>query len=222
MNTQRTFLVLAFTAITTFCFGTNIESSPLQPGFRFKPGIYLSIEDWKHNQPIPKEAIISKYDPNDPYFFIQVLNKKWVKYRDTEGYEQEVESAKIFGYSIDNFVYTKYHTKISIIGAICHYSNIIHQIADPNLTGLAFVALDGLLAQQSGIRKKERFRQFIIDFETGKIYRFTERYFKKLIDTDVQLYNEYKSFPGRKKDKMYIFLKKYNERHPIQFASAKI
>jgi len=194
---------------------------PYQRGFQFESGIYLTINDWKTNNPIPKSSIITQYDPTAPYFYLQVLNKKWLKYRDAKGTVRKVESEKIFGYSVDNVVYTNHHLKIAIIGAICHYTSILYQVDDPNFTGLAFSIMDISMSNQSGIQKKEQFRQFILNFETGQTYRFTERYFKKLISTDIHLYKEYKQFKGRKKDRMFIFLKKYNERHPIFFTPAE-
>ena len=223
MKWLLTCMILLAIQLYAFAMTTDADSSkalPYQRGFQFEPGIYLTINDWKNNNPIQNEAIISDYDPTMPYFYLQLLHKKWLKYKDAEGKVHQIESEKIFGYSIDNVVYTRHHLKIAIIGAICHYTSVLYQVDDPYFTGLAFSILDVSLSNQSGIRKQENYRQFILNFETGQAYRFTERAFKKLIATDVQLYAEYKKFKGRKKDRRFIFLKKYNDRHPVYFAQA--
>lgn len=220
------FTSAALLAIPLYVFAASgIESDstkamPYQRGFQFEPGIYLTINDWKHNNPIPKEAIITEFDPGAPYFYLQVLHKRWLHYRDANGTVNKIECEKIFGYSVDNVVYTKHHLKIAIIGAICHFTSVLYQIDDPYLTGFAFAVMDISMSNQSGIHKQEKFRQYIINFETGAIHRFTERALKKLISTDIHLYQEYKQFKGRKRDRMFIFLKKYNERHPVYFAQA--
>lgn len=199
----------------------STKLAPYQQGFHFKSGVYLTIEDWKRNNPIPKSHFITEHDTNAPYFFVELLKSKWLEYQDEEGIIQKVEKATIFGYSVDNLIFNKWHVKIPIIGSICHYTKIEYKSDDPFLNGsLAVQVLHASLSGNSGLRKREKFKQFIINFETGKIYRFKKRYFKKLIITDVKLYNEYKKYKGSKKDKMYIFLKKYNERHPIYFSIA--
>lgn len=223
MKWQLTLLALLAAQLCAFASKNDADSTRVMPyyqGFQFESGIYLTIDNWKENNPIPREAIISNYDARAPYFYLQVFNKKWIKYRDANGNVQKVESERVFGYSVDNVVYTNHHLKIAIIGSICHYTSVLYQVDDPNFSGLASTILDLSLTNQSGFHKQEKYRQFILNFETGRSYRFTERYFKKLIATDVQLYQEYKQFKGRKKDRRFIFLKKYNDRHPIYFAQA--
>lgn len=205
-------------ALSGAIFSDTNKVARYQSGFRFNPGVYLTIDDWKNNNPIPKGRFITELELDSPRFFLDLLRKDWLQYRDEYGNINKVERIKIFGYSTDNFIFNKYHVKISIIGSICHYTKIEYKMDDPFLAGsLALAILDASLSGQSGVHKREDYKQYIMNFETGKAYRFKKRYFKKLIITDVKLYQEYKKYKANKRDKMYIFLKKYNEQHPIYF-----
>ena len=59
-------------------------------------------------------------------------------------------------------------------------------------------------------------RQFIIDFETGKILEYTVESVEVLIMKDTELYDEFMSLRKKKKKQLkFLYIRKYNERNPL-------
>jgi hypothetical protein len=52
----------------------NKDSVQYKVGFRFVPGIYLCLEDFKQNQPIEIFQIISNYDKEEAGFLRKVVS----------------------------------------------------------------------------------------------------------------------------------------------------
>ena len=177
-------------------------------GFNFKEGLYIHFMDWKANDPITLDKIITNYDKDDKLFFRDLLSGKKIKYYDKNGVIQEVKPAEIFGYSVDNFVYTYEHTKISVIGAICHFSNItMGTITEQHVSHV-------LLSKEPG---KDQIKEFIIDFEGNRKLYFNKKNVENILKRDAQLFKEYKNTKGKKKEKLYQFMFKYNKKYPIYF-----
>jgi len=59
-------------------------------------------------------------------------------------------------------------------------------------------------------------RQYLIDFETGKIYEFDVESVKVLIMRDPELYEEFVKLTKKKqKELMFVYIRKFNERNPL-------
>ena len=60
--------------------------------------------------------------------------------------------------------------------------------------------------------------QYLLDFETGKIYEFDYQSVEKLIAKDIELFEEFSKLRKRKKRKLkFLYIRKYNKKHPIYF-----
>jgi hypothetical protein len=66
--------------------------------FEFKEGIYLTINQFKSDDPIPPGSIVSAIPKSELDFLTQVLENKKVTYIDEKGVEQQVATASIWGY----------------------------------------------------------------------------------------------------------------------------
>jgi len=63
-----------------------------------------------------------------------------------------------------------------------------------------------------------RFKQLMLDTETGKIFKNNPRKFKKfLLSRDLELYNEFIQIKSSREQKLqiYNFVNKFNVKHPL-------
>ena len=61
-------------------------------------------------------------------------------------------------------------------------------------------------------------RQFILDFETGKVLDFEVKEIESILIRDAKLYDEFAALSARKQKQLkFVYLRKYNERNPIYF-----
>ena len=63
---------------------------------------------------------------------------------------------------------------------------------------------------------------FMIDFETGKEYSYDLENLESLLMKDPELYEEFVSMRNKNQKKMmFVYLRKYNEKHPVFIPSGK-
>ncbi len=183
--------------------------------FTFSNGIYISFSDFKNNTPIIAAKIISDYNKTSRDFFQQVLSKSTFTYMNSLGKEQSHNSNDIWGYCQNGTVYINHGTdfnRVTIIGSICHFvASVQRQIgaSDP------FMNNDPFYNSQRFVYSTE---QLVLDFETGKILDFNVLTMEGLLFRDEQLYKEFSSLKKKqKRDSIFLYLRKYNEKHPIYF-----
>jgi len=63
---------------------------------------------------------------------------------------------------------------------------------------------------------RNELRQYLIDFEEGKILEYDVENTELLLMKDPQLYEEYVRLPNKKKkDLMFVYIRKFNEKNPL-------
>lgn len=183
--------------------------------FEFKEGIYLTFPDFKGNRPIEVSRIVSKYDKTNREFISNLLSKSSFVYIDSAGKEQEVKTEGIWGYCKNGAVHLRYgaeFNRITVIGSISHFVASVQKqvdVSDP------FMYNDPFYQPQRYVYVTG---QFTLDFETGAIADFTVPGMEALLSRDEELFRQFSALKKRqKRDSIFIFLRKYNERHPIYF-----
>jgi hypothetical protein len=59
-------------------------------------------------------------------------------------------------------------------------------------------------------------RQFLLDFETGKIMEYEVQGVEVLLMKDPELHDEFEALGNKKKKQMkFLFIRKFNERNPL-------
>jgi hypothetical protein len=59
-------------------------------------------------------------------------------------------------------------------------------------------------------------KQYLIDFESGKVLEFDVDNTELLLMKDSQLYEEYVQLSGKKKkDLMFVYISKFNDKNPL-------
>jgi len=179
--------------------------------FSFKEGIYLNFFQFKNNDPIPLSSIVSRYDKNDKEFLLKVLSHNTLIYRDSLGKENKVSIDNIWGYSINKSVYTKTintFSKVQIIGSICHFLGLFE----------TYTTIPDPYYGNTQSQRNYRSEQAIIDMETGNIYEFNVKSLENILQRDPVLFKEFSALRKKKKrTSIFIFMKRYNEAHPIYF-----
>lgn len=183
--------------------------------FEFSNGIYLSYGQFKNNAPVIASKIISDYDKADRNFFDKVLSKNSFTYIDSAGKEQTFKSDDVWGYCQNGIIYINHGTdynRVTIIGSICHFVATTQRqigVADPFMYNDPFYN-----PQQSAYVSQ----QFILDYESGKVLDFNVANMESLLSRDADLYAAFSALKKKqKRDSIFLYLRKYNEKHPIYF-----
>ncbi len=174
-------------------------------GYPFKTGIYYTFENFKENSTIEIN-----------YFHVITIASEAAcrngRLSDYIKYESGSETIKIkgediWGYSKKGDVYVSHRNmfyKIFKYGSICY-----------------LVALRGNTREDDEIQKHFNAatseHHALLDANTGKTYDFKTKYLDSLLVKDEELYEEYLNSNIKKRDKDYLFIRKFNEQHKIYF-----
>jgi hypothetical protein len=209
------------------------------PDFRFNDGIYLNFEQVKLNNPIPKAKLLTSVDYNDREFFKKILEMDKIFFYDNMGVRQEIPKNTIWGYSRNGVLYVQVQenfNRITFVGNICHfvaditsydnrYYNSPYGYYDPYYSpygyGNYYNPYNSYYSpyyspyRQSNMTRTE-LKQYLIDFEGGKVLEFDVENTELLLMKDSQLYEEYVQLSRKKKKElMFVYIRKFNEKNPL-------
>jgi hypothetical protein len=198
------------------------------PDFKFTDGIFLNFAQVKVNSPLPKSKILTSIDFNDEDFFGQIFKEKQIGFYDDLGTKQTVETKQIWGFSRNGNLYIKVNNELN---RITYIGSISHFIA--NVTSYSNGAYDPYMYNNynpyspygssygnpyGNTMQNKEVRQFILDFETGKVLDFDVKAIESLLVRDPKLYDEYAALSGRKQKQLkFLYVRKFNERNPLYF-----
>lgn len=204
------------------------------PDFRFNDGIYLDFEQVKTNTPIPKAKLLTSVDYNDREFFKKIFEVEKIYFYDNMGIRQEVPKSNIWGYARNGVIYVQVQNnfnRITFIGNICHFVADIttydsrtygspYGYYDPYYSpysyGSYYSPYNPYYSPYRSSMARNELKQYIIDFETGKILEFDVENTEILLMKDPQLYEEYVQLSRKKrKDLMFVYIRKFNEKNPL-------
>lgn len=205
------------------------------PDFKFKDGIYLSFDQVKINSPIPKAKLLTSADYNDREFFNKVFESDKVYFYDEMGIRQEVEKSNIWGFARNGVLYVLIQdsfNRITFFGNICHFVADVttydtrhnnyspYGYYDPYYSPYGYGSYYPYgsyyspYSQQTVARNE--LKQYIIDFETGKVLEFTTENVELLLMKDPSVYDEYVQLPAKKKKELrFVYIRKFNEKNPL-------
>lgn len=211
------------------------------PDFRFNDGVYLNFEQVKMNAPIPKSKILTSLDYNDREFFKKIMEMEKLYFYDDMGVRQDIARNTIWGYSRNGVLYVQIQenfNRITFVGNICHfvadvttydtqYNNSPYGYYDPYYSPYGYnnyyspygsyynpYSPYNSYPQQNMTRNE--LKQYIIDFESGKILEFDVDNTELLLMKDDQLYEEYVQLSKTKKKELkFVYIRKFNEKNPL-------
>jgi hypothetical protein len=206
------------------------------PDFRFKDGIYVNFDQVKSNSPIPKAKLLTSTDYNDKEFFKKILESDKIYYYDGMGVRQEIATNMLWGYARNGVLSIQVQdnfTRITFVGSICHF------VADITSVDTRYSPYGGYYDPYSyyspygygnyyspyssyyspyarNNMTRNEVKQYLLDFETGKIVEFNREGTELLLMKDAKLYEEFVRLPRKdKKDLMFVYIRKFNENNPL-------
>jgi hypothetical protein len=210
------------------------------PDFRFTDGIYLNFEQVKMNSPIPKAKLLTSVDYNDREFFKKVLEMDKIYFYDNMGIRQEIEKNTIWGYARNGVVYIQVQenfNRITFFGNICHFVADIttydsrgyspYGYYDPYYSPYGYgnyyspYGYGNYYSPYSSYNNRSNMsrnelKQYLIDFESGKVLEFDVDNTELLLMKDNTLYEEYVQLSRKKKKElMFVYIRKFNEKNPL-------
>ena len=214
------------------------------PDFRFTDGIFLNFDQVKMNSPIPKAKILTSTDYNDKDFFKNLMSGEKIYFYDGMGIRQEVDKSSVWGFSRNGVLYVQIQgnfNRITFIGNICHfvaditsydnrYNNSPYGYYDPYYSpyyspyynpysygyGNYYSPYGSYYSPYRQNTGRNELRQYLIDFDSGKILEYDIENTELLLMRDTELHEEYMRLPNKKKkDLMFVYIRKFNEKNPL-------
>jgi len=204
--------------------------------FKFRDGFFLNFEQVRTNKPIPKSRVLTSIEYRSNTFFDQVTEAQTITYFDDFGNSQDVETRKLWGYSKNGILYINIQgtfNRITIIGNICHFVANITTSSNryggyspygyspygygysPYGYGYSPYGYSPYGYNSPNFRTTE-LRQFLLDFNSGKVLEYDSKNVQMLLMSDPELHDEYAKLRSKKKQQLrFMYVRKFNERHPL-------
>jgi len=206
------------------------------PDFRFRDGIFVNFDQVKFNSPIPKAKLLTSTDYNDKEFFKKLLESEKIYYYDGMGIRQEIKVEDIWGYARNGVLYIQIQNnfnRITFVGSICHFVADVTTYDIRNYSpyggyydpyyyspygyGNYYYPYGSYYSPYSrSSMARNEIKQYLIDFEDGKIVEFDQKNTELLLIKDSELYEEYVRLPRKdRKNLMFLYIRKFNEKNPL-------
>lgn len=227
-------LISLFSLVTPFLLLSGQDKEGMvkyTPDFKFTDGIYLTFDQVKQNNPIPKAKLLTSVDYNDREFFQKVLEGDKIYFYDNMGVRQEIPKNSIWGYSRNGVLYIQVQesfNRITFVGSICHFVADIttydsrsysypYGYYDPYYSPYSYSNYyNPYYSPYRSNMSRNELKQYLIDFESGKVLEFDVENTELLLMKDNKLYEEYVQLSRRKrKDLMFVYIRKFNEDNPL-------
>jgi len=196
--------------------GTPEGKIKYTPAFKFTDGIFLNFQQVKDNNPIPKSQILTTIDYNSFDFYDRLFENKFITVYDNLGIQKKISIRKIWGFSNKGVLYINMNdefNRIPVFGSISHFTaNKTIREYDPYRYSNSYYYYNDPYSTKTVLM------QYLLDFETGKIYDFTVKSVESVIAKDPELFEEFSKLSNRKKKKLkFLYIRKYNQKHPVYF-----
>jgi len=209
----------------------NVNMVKYTTDFKFRDGFFLNFEQVRTNKPILKSRILTSVDYRSNTFFDQVTEAQTLTYFDDFGNSQDVATRNLWGYCKNGILYINIQgtfNRITIVGNICHFVANVTSYSNrygghsPYGYGYSPYGYSPYGYGHSpygynspGYRTTE-LRQFLLDFNSGKVLEYDSKNVLMLLMSDPELHDEYAKLRSKKKQQLrFMYVRKFNERHPL-------
>lgn len=207
-------IVSAFLLFVSSCLFSQTDSVPYTRDFEFREGIFLTVHDFKYNNPIPKSSVVTSIPTTDADFMVQVMGYKTITFKDRQGVEQKLETATVWGFCQNRSIYINFNKEFNRVNVI---GSIFHLVA--TVTTLSGVR-DPMNYNYAINNTYDELRQFMLDVNENKVLDFNVKNMEMVLKKDPELFNEFMKLSKKKKSSsIFIYLRKYNEKHPLYISS---
>jgi len=174
----------------------------------FKDGVYLTFDEFKNNAPSITDFTVNKIGQ------LSSSNNVFLEYpcKDSASKGKNCNIDDCWGYCKKGTVYIShayegFFFKLMVIGAACHFVALSgfdqpHQMSEP-------------FAQYGA---GNDYIQYFLDFDSGEVIPFTYKKFVAFLKVkDEALYHDLSIIKKNRRKLIFLFLLKYNEKHPVYF-----
>lgn len=216
------FMLAILGTVSSLAQSDSTDMIEYTPEFKFREGVFLNHEQVKTNRPIPKSRILTPIDYDDRDFYVKVLENKKLLFYDHLGMKQEVKSDQIWGFSRNGILFISlddnYH-RITIVGNICHFVATITTYENNRYYDPYYYNPNDYYYRYGGYpqnTQSSEMRQYILDFENGKIYDYEVDGLEVILMRDPELHDEFVQLKKKKKrQQKFVYLRKFNQRNPL-------
>lgn len=192
----------------------SVKLVKYSPGFRFRSGLYISHSQLIRNSPIPIKRIVSKYNKSGFDFFEKLLSEEMVSFYDEFGIKKTVNVGDLWGFCRRGSVYINWgddYNRIPVVGNICHFIASI-TVYENNYNP----SYGNTFYSSPTTTSRTEIYQYLMDFNSGKVVKYSVDNVLILLMADPILYEEYNSLSKKKKKQMkFLYIRKYNEKHSL-------
>lgn len=210
-------LIFLMTLIFSFSIRAQEDSVQYQVGMQIPDGVYLSFWDFRHNQVIGKEQIVSDMNPELLDYVGKALEKEKLVYK-IKGNSVNIASKEVWGYVQNGTFYVNYQGKfyrIPVFGAISYFIAVV-EVKQSGYYDPRFGTYSGSVVTQEQ-------REFYMNFHEGVLRELKTEEVEIFLGRDKTLYEEYQALNKRKqKEQLDRVIRRYNENHPVYFLKGSI
>jgi len=231
MRTGVFFILLVCCPLLMAQESEDRERVPYTPEFEFTDGLFANFERVLENNPIPPARIVTDEDLFDRAFYDKVTAQKEIIIYDDNGVKKVMRTEDIWGYSRNGILYinvgSAFH-RISFMGSICHFVASVttynSNYYDPYYYNPYYsnsYYYNRYNTPRSNVGSTD-LRQYLLDFFTGDVMEYDVESVEVLLMRDPELADEYHALRKRKKKQMkFVFIRRFNEKHPLYFPASK-
>lgn len=212
-------LVIVFCLLPAFLFAQ--DSIIYDANFEFYDGLYLSFDDFRNDNPIAFESVTSQYSVDDPMFLETMLENREISYADRFGHSRTLSIDNLWGYSRRGkpFIGFKGQKYLGILFKDNSRGKNSDNFGQFVVVGQISVFQVNMMTTRyiSGGSSWDT-NQLLFSIKEGKVFDYNGPEFEKLIKEDPELYQEFMKLEiSDKKQQMFSFILRYNQRHPLYF-----
>ncbi len=200
----------------------SVQMVQYTPDFEFEDGIYLNFQMVKNNRPLAKSRILTSVPYDERDFYDRVLEEDFVFFYDELGMKRKVPTKDIWGYARNGALFigvNKSYYRVTIVGSICHFVADITTQSTRYYDPYYYYNPYSTYYRYGGVpttTTSTELRQFVLDFETGKVLEYDHESVAALLMKDPELYDEFSQLRKKKRRQLkFLYIRKFNERNPL-------
>ena len=198
----------------------KLEEKIYYAKFKERPNRFVAKVEFKTSENDNKIVLAHVPDPGRLIELLTpdadvILRKSTNPERKTRYSLVGVKTSDIWGYARKGSLYIQkgeLFNRMPVLGSICHFV--------ANVTVYNDRHYDPYYNYSYNVQPNttNELRQFILDFETGKVLEYNYESVLIILMRDEELYEEFNNLKKRKKrEKKFLYVRKYNEKYPLYF-----
>ena len=214
---KAVFLIIIFLSnYSIFPQTDTINNVKYTPGYEFNEGVFVSFEQVKMNKPINPARIVFDYDIESFDYIDELVKQDNIYFVDDFGVKQNIETKSIWGFSKRGTLYINYNyefNRIPVVGSISHFIADMTVIRDRMSDPFSY---NNYYSPLNSTYSTKEMRQYLLDFNSGKIYQYNFQSVEVLFMQDPEIFDEFNLLKKKKKKKLlFFYIRKFNEKNPL-------